>query len=152
MRFPLPVTKQEAEVREFVPHGVYARFQAAAMKGVKIDIRAGGATKEELLVEFGAEEMRALDSLPPGEHEKKLKSLKEEYVKRHTDLSGVTLADAEEANLVLLEGMVISLGGSPASRDALNALPELDYQTLLQRVTTVANDPLGQPSAPPPGV
>lgn len=143
----LTLTKQKIELRPFVPHGVIAKVQQIAFRGLKLDMSAANATKEELLQAFGAETMQAVDTLKGKEYDKRLSELRQELLKKSMKIDGGGLEAAEEANIARIEGMVLSVDG--VSTSVLNGgirawaaeLPEPDFQQLIEEINRIEQNP-----------
>jgi hypothetical protein len=140
MQVKLPISEQMAEIRDFVPHRVATEFQDEAgkmLRGLPADLVQRVPSKEELLAEFGPEEMAALDALKEGEYDERLKLLQQEYVGRKVAASGVDIGSAHEANLVKVTGMVLRIGDAEASREMILDLPHEDVLFLLEEIEKV---------------
>jgi hypothetical protein len=138
MQVNLPIIGKSAILRDFIPHRVVLAYNEAMYKGVKIKQSAVSATKEELLQEFGPETIRSLDELPASEYDKKFAELREDYLRRHMEMEGMELGNVQEANLRKLEGMVLEIGGEPATRQTIEDLPTEDVETLIEAVEGIA--------------
>jgi len=137
MEFTLPFSKEKAIIRDFMPHGVHSAVQRAMLKGVEIKQSSLNPTKEDLIREFGVEEIQKLDGLQPGKYEKRHKELKELFVARNTEMKGMGLENVEEANMILLEGMVKTIAEKPVTRDTLNELHQKDFEALVGHVNSI---------------
>jgi hypothetical protein len=139
VKFTLPLTEQEVEIRDFMPHGVNAKVQEAMFSGVNIGSQVISPSKEDLLNEFGADVMKELDSLPEPEYKKRLDSLRVDFVRRNMKLDGIGIRNAENANAARIEGMVLLVDGKKPESGWADELPEADYQTLLSEIGKVEN-------------
>lgn len=149
MKFQLPSSKTEAVIRDYIPHGVHAKVQGILTRNLKVDFSSLNPTKEQLLQEFGKDEMESLDALTGAEYDKALAQLNGKYVTRQIKVEQFSLESAEEANVAKVEGMTISLNGKPATREDIDNLPESDYQLLLQRINEIEQAPLDSGSSEP---
>lgn len=139
----LPITNTSVELKPYMPHGVYAKVQEIALRGIKIDTRSAQATKEELLHEFGKEEMERVDALPQKEHDARLSEMRQEYLRRRIHLDSSAIAAAEDANIARIEGMVETVDGNKIAniREWADTLPEPDFQALLREIENIEANP-----------
>lgn len=121
------------------------------LEGVDIGSQVLGCTKEELVQEFGPDRMKEVDALPDSEHKKQMQMLREEFMRRRMNVRGLSLKNAEEANLRRVEGMVLEVDGKTDIniRQWANDLRESDFQFLLERILELENDPKESGSSEP---
>jgi len=134
----LPISQIEAELKKFMPHGVAAAANEA-MFPEGVNASSVQATKEDLLREFGPKTIRELDNLPEGEHEKRLEELRQKYAENRLKDQKVKLQDVNRSNLIKVRGMLVKLDGKEPTDDAINDLPEEDFQGLLQEIANIAD-------------
>lgn len=142
MQFTLPVTRKTVVLKDYLPHGVYAKVQAALTKNITLDSSVINPTKEQIYLDLDKEEIKRLDSLPPQQYEKDMKILKEEYVKRHINIGDINLQSAEEVNMIRAEGMILTINGQKPNREMLDDLPQPDFEEILNRITSIESAPL----------
>jgi len=142
MTFDLPRSKKTVVLKDFIPHGVHAKVQAALTRNMKIDPTMLNPTKEQLLQEFGADEFAKLNELPQADYEKRLVEMRSDFVRRNIKIESLSLENAEEANMHRCVGMVESLDGKAPYKDDINNLPEEDVQEILRKINEIENAPL----------
>jgi hypothetical protein len=136
VQFSLPVTKQVVQIRDYMPHGVVSKVQEAMFQGVNIASDVLTPSKEQLHAEF-PERMAEINGLPEKEYQKALQAVRSEYAQRKMKFEGLSLKNAEEANVRRIEGMVTQ--PEDKLREWANNLPEKDFQTILQKIEAVEN-------------
>lgn len=138
MQVTLPISKSAVQLRDFIPHKVVLAFNEAMFKGVQISSAVMNPTKEEMLAEFGADVMRQADELDEPAHSKRLAELREQYVGRKMEMKGMTLGNAQEANLLRVVGMVQTINGAASTREAIEELPHDDVLFLLAEIEKIS--------------
>lgn len=138
----LPRSKKTVALKEYMPHGVHAKVQAALTRGMKIDPGSLNPSKEQLLQAFGSDEIAKLNDLKPAEYEKRLAELRAEFIQRNVKIESLSLENAEEANMHRCVGMVAVLDGKKPTREDIEDLPEEDVQELLRLIAEIENAPL----------
>jgi len=135
MQFLLPISELSVTIRDFVPHRVAVAFNDAAYKALNVDQSVIGrqVTKDELLSEFGVEAIRKLDELPPGEYEKELSRLREQYV--GSRIKAVDITCIQKANMVKVTGMVTGM-----TEEQILDLPHEDVLFILEKIEEVWNN------------
>ena len=143
MLFSLPHSGKEVEIRDFIPHKLAKKINAAQFSGIKMGSSII-ATKQELVNEFGAKTMDEIEKLEPKEYEKKLQDLREKFSSSRMS-SGLTLANLEKGNVIKIIGMVIRIGKiTEITEEMLDDIPEKDFNAILKEITKMEEVPLGK--------
>lgn len=147
MKIILPYNKKEVVLKEYIPHGVTTRFQQTIFKGVKTNLGSLNPDKGDLADAFGVERIQALDKMKEKEYDAELKKLQSEFITHKIELDDGGIGNMEEANMVKVLGMVISIGGKSIERENVDELHESDYMAIMEAITEIENLPLEKESS-----
>lgn len=149
MKFTLPLTGKEVEIKDYMPHGVATRSSQALYKGMDIPADAMTSSSADMIDAFGADVMSKVDELPEKEREEKIQQLRGKLIQKKMKVGSEMFENMETSNWVKIDGMVLSFDGKKVTRDLVDELPEADYKAIIDAITEREQSPLVKPSATP---